>query len=83
MADPVQIFFTVNKGDIWIDPEGIAWKVTFNDDLTTYLERKMTKQVVTRDMVRTWRMMGDTHPNHKRGISALDPPGAPPPDVVS
>lgn len=59
-----EVTFVVEEGDVWIDPEGIAWKVVRVDAFIAYLERSSTNSVDMRNMVRTWRKMGDTHPNH-------------------
>lgn len=63
---PLEVTFEVCDGDVWIDPENVAWNVVGpdpNDNNDVFLQRTVTTSVPARDLVRTWRRMGETHPN--------------------
>jgi hypothetical protein len=57
--------FDVESGQVWIDAEGVAWKVANVGTYDTTLERTVTDLVPTRDLVRSHRLMNDTHPTVK------------------
>lgn len=73
--------FAVEEGNVWVDPEGTAWKVKHLGPFTTHLERTAVTHVDTRDMVRTWRQMNDTHPDHTYPTAPQHTPVGSPTDL--
>lgn len=61
MANPVTVTFTVEDGQVWIDPDGTSWYVKMIIDDVAHLERTVVDQRPLRDLVRKSRRMGDPH----------------------
>jgi hypothetical protein len=60
MSDPLRVAFVVEKDDVWIDPDGVAWYVKSTDALNgVHLQRTVTTDVDPRELVRKWRKMGE------------------------
>lgn len=56
---PVQVAFTVDVGQVWIDDDGTSWYVKLIDGDTAHLERTVTDSRPLRDLVRKSRLMGE------------------------
>lgn len=58
---PTTVTFTVDVGQVWIDPDGVAWRVRFVDATAAHLERFVTDRRPLRDLVRGSRLCGDPY----------------------
>lgn len=63
---PTIVSFAVKKGDVWISPDNVAWYVASVGTGNTVLERTVHETVPTRDLVRCYRQMNETHPLHPK-----------------
>lgn len=67
MAEPTTVSFTV-----WTDVRGISWYVKHVDAWDVTLERTVVETVPMRDLVRSHRLMNDTHPLIEGGPASRD-----------
>lgn len=63
---PTVVSFDVEKGQVWIDPDGTSWYVTSVSALNVVLERTVVETRPTRDLVLMSRRPNETHPLHSR-----------------
>ncbi len=59
MNEPFTVTFTITPGEVWIDPDNVAWYARQIINGAVYLERTEGTNVDPKELVRTWRKMGD------------------------
>jgi hypothetical protein len=56
---PTQVIFTLEAGQVWIDPDGTSWYLKWIDGDTAHMERTVVEQRPIRDLVRISHLPND------------------------
>lgn len=55
----LEVSFVIAEGDVWVDPDGTAWRVQAAGGERVLFERTAVTDEDPKTVVRNWRKVGD------------------------